>query len=412
MSLSVTCMMVFATAPVFGLASAMDTFCSTAFTASSDKKLVGFHFQRGLIAVVTHLLLIAPILWNAEYILLALNQDPDVARLSGMYLRVQIPGILPSSMFEVVRRYLQAQGIMRAGTIVILCVAPFHWFNNFFFVRSPTYGIGFLGAPIVNNITSTMLFTGISIYTYNSRAMETWGGWTATAFRNMSSYYSLAIPSVVTTCSEWVVFELLVIATSYFGANQLAGQAILLNSVRILTQLSIGLGLATSPRVGNLIGAAKPRQARIAMHMAMVASAIIGSMGTLFLIFYGEWWTSVYTTDPDVALEAAKLMRVACVFIVSDGLNAVLGAILRGLGRQRASMNIFIFGFYICAIPVASFFGYAQHMETVGLWWGLCVGVITSCVIHIVYVLKVVDWNDEVRLCMLRLKGSGTTNSD
>ncbi|KAJ2026812.1 ethionine resistance protein, partial [Coemansia sp. RSA 2337] len=104
MSLSVTCMMVFATAPVAGLASAMDTFCSTAYTASRDKKLVGFHLQRGIIAVVTHLLIIAPMLWNAERILLFLKQDPDVARLSGTYMRVQIPGILPSSIFEVVRR--------------------------------------------------------------------------------------------------------------------------------------------------------------------------------------------------------------------------------------------------------------------------------------------------------------------
>ncbi|KAJ2908204.1 ethionine resistance protein, partial [Coemansia aciculifera] len=91
MSLSVTCMMIFATAPVFGLASAMDTFCSTAYTASRDKTLVGFHLQRGIISVITHLIIIAPILWNAEYILLLLGQDPEIARLSGWYMRVQLP---------------------------------------------------------------------------------------------------------------------------------------------------------------------------------------------------------------------------------------------------------------------------------------------------------------------------------
>ncbi|KAJ2513697.1 ethionine resistance protein, partial [Coemansia sp. RSA 1939] len=50
MSLCMTCQGIFAMAPMFGLLSAMDTFCSTAYTASRDKKLVGFHFQRGLIA--------------------------------------------------------------------------------------------------------------------------------------------------------------------------------------------------------------------------------------------------------------------------------------------------------------------------------------------------------------------------
>ncbi|KAJ1997272.1 ethionine resistance protein, partial [Coemansia thaxteri] len=37
-------------APSVGLASALDTFCATAFTGSPDKTLVGFHLQRGLIA--------------------------------------------------------------------------------------------------------------------------------------------------------------------------------------------------------------------------------------------------------------------------------------------------------------------------------------------------------------------------
>ncbi|KAJ2187988.1 ethionine resistance protein, partial [Coemansia sp. RSA 355] len=55
MSLSVTCMGIIALAPTFGLMSAMDTFCSTAYTASRDKTLVGFHFQRGLVAAFTHL---------------------------------------------------------------------------------------------------------------------------------------------------------------------------------------------------------------------------------------------------------------------------------------------------------------------------------------------------------------------
>ncbi|KAJ2612288.1 ethionine resistance protein [Coemansia sp. RSA 1804] len=37
-------------APGLGLASALDTFCPTAFTGSRDRTLVGFHLQRGIIS--------------------------------------------------------------------------------------------------------------------------------------------------------------------------------------------------------------------------------------------------------------------------------------------------------------------------------------------------------------------------
>ncbi|KAJ2050314.1 ethionine resistance protein [Coemansia sp. S16] len=412
MSLSVTCMGIIALAPAFGLLSAMDTFCSTAFTASRDKTLVGFHFQRGLIAVFSHILLAAPILWNAERILLAIRQDPEIAALGGKYLRIQILGMLPWSVFEVTKRYLQAQGIMRAGTIVVSVIAPIHWFNNYFLVRSPTYGLGFIGAPIVNVFSNCLMCAGIVIYARNSRAAETWGGWKLSAFHNMSQYYRLAIPAVITVCAEWVGFELLTIGTSYFGANQLAGQAIMLNTVIIIFQFSNGLGFGTSPRIGNLIGAAKPRQARIAADMSLVASTFIGILGTLFMMFLGGWWTSVYTSDPVVARETAKLMPVASVFIIGDGLNAVLGAILRGLGRQQVSANIYVFGFYVCAIPIAAYLGYGLHMQAVGLWWGICIGVMISSIMQMIYIYRWVDWKDEVRLCLLRLKRSnGTSDS-
>ncbi|KAJ1646349.1 ethionine resistance protein [Coemansia asiatica] len=162
---------------------------------------------------------------------------------------------------------------MRAGTIITLFIAPIHWFCNFFFVRSPTYGIGFIGAPIVTVVSNWLMFIGILIYIRFSRAIETWGGWKISTLYNMSEYFELALPAVVTVCAEWFGFQLLTVGASYFGANQLAANAIMLNTNNLLYQFSYGLGFGTSPRIGNLIGAAKPRQARIAAKMAMLAVA-------------------------------------------------------------------------------------------------------------------------------------------
>ncbi|KAJ2818857.1 ethionine resistance protein, partial [Coemansia erecta] len=69
--------------PGIGLASALDTFCSTTFTASRDKTLVGFHLQRGLIAVTCHFMVIVPVMWNLDTALIMLKQDAAVAALCG-----------------------------------------------------------------------------------------------------------------------------------------------------------------------------------------------------------------------------------------------------------------------------------------------------------------------------------------
>ncbi|KAI9506376.1 mate-domain-containing protein [Coemansia spiralis] len=301
---------------------------------------------------------------------------------------------------------------MRAGTVITIVVAPLHWIINYFLVRSSTYGLGFIGAPISNVISNCMLLIGIVMYTYNSRAMETWGGWKISAFRNMYAYYKLAIPAVITVCAEWVCFELLTVGASYFGANQLAGQSVVFTAVLLLFQFSNGLGYGTSPRIGNLIGAKKPRQARIAADMAILASSAIGMTGTLLLALFGKQYIAIYTDDPAVAREAAKLIPAACAFLVTDGLNAVLSAILRGLGRQNASANSFMLGFYVCAVPLGICFGYIKHLETVGLWWGICVGILVSCTLQAIYIYWMTNWENEVQQCLLRLKNNSQHSED
>ncbi|KAJ1732647.1 hypothetical protein LPJ72_003305 [Coemansia sp. Benny D160-2] len=403
MSLSVTFHNIVVMSPIFGLLSAMDTFCSTAYTASRDRTLVGFHYQRGIVAVCTYFILVSPILWNAERILLRLGQDPEIAHLSGLYLRIQVVSLLPSSLYETTKRYLQAQGMMHAAAIVVAAVAPIQWVSSIVLVRSTRFGIGFIGAPIVNMIANTLLLSGVLLFARYSRAAESWGGWNMSVFGTMWEYYKLAIPAVITICAEWVGFELLVLGASYFGAYQLAANAIMLNTVGLIIAFSNGLGYSTGSRIGNLMGNAKPRQARIAAYMSLLATTFIGIMGTLFIWVYGVRWTSIYTPDPLVAIEVAKLVPVACVFMISDCLSPILAAVSRGLGHQKENANIFLLGFYACAFPIATYLGYVEHLETLGLWWGFCTGVIAVCILQAVYLFVWVNWRDEVRLCVIRL---------
>ncbi|KAJ2509441.1 ethionine resistance protein [Coemansia sp. RSA 1939] len=411
-SLGVTFQVIIAMAPTFGIASAMDTFCSTAFTASRDKTLVGFHLQRGIIAVCTYVALITPILWNAEYLLLLIKQDPEVAHLAGLYLRFHTINALPFGIFELTKRFLQAQGFMEAGTIITSVAAPIHWISCYVFVLSPRFGMGFIGAAIANTISNTLLVIGIIVFTYYSPAAEAWGGWKASAFRNMWVFYKFAIPAIITVCADWFVFDLLALGASYFGPDQLAGSAVMVNAVVNIYHFSNGIGFGVSPRIGNHIGAAKPRQARIAADVSLISAAINVTIGCLLLTLCGDWWISMYTKDPNVVHETKKLIPIACMVVLGDGLNSVLAAILRGLGRQEASSYIFLTGLYGFALPVALYLGYVRHVETAGLWWGTCAGVLIVAVLQFVYIYMFIDWKNEVRIGFLRLQDSSRDNAE
>ncbi|KAJ2076305.1 ethionine resistance protein, partial [Coemansia sp. S100] len=233
-------------APAVGLASALDTFCATAFTASPDKTLVGFHLQRGLISVTIHFFMVLPVLLNIETILLALNQDAAIAHLCSTFVRAQLIGSLPWMYFECIKRFLQAQGHMKASTQVLIVVLPIHLANTYLLVWSSTIGVGFLGAAFANVITFWIMLLGIIVYSWRSQASRAWGGWTRQSLFAMPQYYRLAIPSMVMVCSDWAAWELMAIAASYLGNVTLAGQSIVINTCSLTYQIPGGLSIAVS----------------------------------------------------------------------------------------------------------------------------------------------------------------------
>lgn len=70
----------------FGTATALDTLCSQAWTGARDKTLVGVHLQRALVILLLMFIPIAIVWWNATRILLALNQEPELAVHAGIII--------------------------------------------------------------------------------------------------------------------------------------------------------------------------------------------------------------------------------------------------------------------------------------------------------------------------------------
>ncbi|KAI8326264.1 MATE efflux family protein, partial [Martensiomyces pterosporus] len=393
-------------APAVGLASALDTFCSTAFTASRDKTLVGFHLQRGLISVTIHFFLILPILLHLEPILIALHQDANIAHLCSTFVRAQLVGSLPWMYFECIKRFLQAQGYMRASTYVLLAVLPIHLANNYMFVWSPTIGFGFLGAAVANVLTFWAMLVGIVVYSWRSRASEAWGGWTRRSVKAMPQYYRLAIPSMIMVCSDWAAWELMAIAASYLGNVTLAAQTIVINTCSMTYQIPAGLSIAVSNRVGNLLGQARARRSWISSATGLFMGAISGSLNSVFCLVVASWWGRVYSSDPGVVLDVALIMPICSIFQLADAMNGLSGGVLRSLGRQTAGAWINFPAYYVLGFPLSLYLTYgAPNLGVAGLWLGLCLGVIVAAIGQ-TYICLAADFDEEVSRCMAQVSSN------
>jgi MATE family multidrug resistance protein len=94
-----------------GGTTALDTLASSSFTGSANKHDLGILLQRGFL-VLGLLYVPVAILWAfSEPVFLLLGQDPQLSRDSASFLTCLIPGGLGYIYFEVMKKYLQAQGV-------------------------------------------------------------------------------------------------------------------------------------------------------------------------------------------------------------------------------------------------------------------------------------------------------------
>jgi MATE family multidrug resistance protein len=69
------------------------------------------------------------------------------------------------------------------------------------------------------------------------------------------------------------------------------------------------------------------------------------------------------------------LLRIAAVFQISDGLQAVGAGVLRGAGETRFTFAANMVGHWLVGVPAAIALGFTAGLGVVGLWWGFVFGL-------------------------------------
>ena len=128
---------------MLGLMSAMDTLCPQAL-GYGDRARYG---RVALRAFVISSMAIAPVAllwWHGEALLLKLHQQPEPARLAGLYTGTMVWGLPGYVARLAMDKFLQNQKVVRPALIVAVISLPVHTGLCVLLIRR----LGFIGAPI------------------------------------------------------------------------------------------------------------------------------------------------------------------------------------------------------------------------------------------------------------------------
>ena len=88
----------------------------------------------------------------------------------------------------------------------------------------------------------------------------------------------------------------------------------------------------------------------------------------------------LYLNEEDfhIAEIAANLLIITGIFQLPDGFQTIMLGVLRGMKDVKFPTLISIGAYVIFGIPFGYFLAHYYHLEEIGIWIGLCVGLLIS----------------------------------
>lgn len=362
-----------------GLLFGLDPLISQALGAGEGRKARRLLWQGLWLATAVTIPLTLGVLVAGER-LEVLDVTPEVGALTRTYLHARLPSLLPFLALTACRAYLSAHGHTRslifavvAANVVNLPVAAALAFG-YAPLGIPSFGVAGAGwatviATIVQLAVAAAPIAAIEVPRGEGSLRAPDGALLSRALR-------LGGAIGVQLTIEAGSFSIVTMLMPRFGVEVMGGHQVALMLVSTTFQIALGVGAATSVRVGRAIGRGDVAGTRRAGLVGIAAGASIMGLAGLALLAAPAPLAAAIAPDPAVIAAAIPLVFVAACFQMSDGVQTIAQGALRGAGDTFWPLLINLSGHYLVGLPLGVLLAWGLFdLGAIGLWWGLSAGL-------------------------------------
>ncbi len=323
--------------------------------------------------------------WNGEALLLAMGQEPDLARDAGDYMRALQWSLLPFLLYLVLRSFLAA--LERPGwpLVIGLIAVPVNlgaayclMFGEF---GLPAFGL--IGAGLGTVVSSTFMFIGLVVVIVldpKLRRYHLFGRFWRTDWPRYRTLWRIGVPIGLTLAFEVTIFNAAALLMGRIGANELAAHAIALQIASFCFMVPFGIGQAVTVRVGRAYGAKDAGGVTRAGWTAFALGVGFMVFTASLMLFAPRLLLSAFLdmTDPKNAPVigfAVSFLVMAAIFQLADGAQAVGSGMLRGLQDTRVPMIYAALGYWGVGLPLGATLAFGTELRGIGIWIGLATGL-------------------------------------
>lgn len=309
----------------------------------------------------------------------ALHLDDSTTALAIPYLRTYAFssfGLCFWFALRFVAEGLEAtRPVMQAGLIGLVVNALLNWL--LIFGPGPFPALGVTGSGIATALACGVMALSLAAH-YRRHAslaplrLLQGQGREAGALRET---LKLGLPIALILLAEAGLFVVVAMLMARLGERTVAAYQIAINFASVVFMIPLGIGFATTVRVGFFAGAGDAVSARYAGLVGMGMGMSNAAFNATLMLLLGGVIAALYTQDTGIAAQAVAFLGLAAVFQLADGLQATANGALRGLKDTRLPMVITLFSYWLVGLPVSWYLCFYTPLAANGLWWGLTAGL-------------------------------------
>jgi multidrug resistance protein, MATE family len=389
-----------------GLVTASSPMMATALGAKlRSVREVRRTFRQSFWMVATVTLPVWLILWNSEGLILALGQEPALARDAQTFLHGYMWSMLPFLLFQAMRNFVAA--LERPGWVLAISLTGIVLnallSYSLIFGRFGLPALGIFGGGLGSSIVWTLLAAMLALVIVRDRQFRRYhlfGRLWRPDWPRYRRLWMLGLPIGLAMGFEGGVFSAAAYLMGLISAESVAAHAVALQIAALSFMVPWGLSQAATVRVGLFLG----RRDRAGITRAGWTAWIlgVGFMALMALLIWSiprELITLFLDDTPENAPVIAlgvSFLAIAAIFQVVDGAQVVGAGMLRGLHDTRVPMIFTFVGYWAIGIGIGAWLAFSRGWQGQGIWTGLAIGL------AIVAVLMISRWSRRDKLGLVQ----------
>jgi len=351
-------------------------------------------FHHGLFLCVILGFMLFGLVLLAKPIMELLHQPKEVITLARPFISWVAFSLVPLIIYQGYKQFADGLSMTKVSMYAIVMANILHVIINYILI----YGIwifpkmGILGAALGTVISRIAMVIFMHIILSRKEQLKQY-------FQNFSfneikkemiqKIINLGFPSAMQMLFEVVLFTAAIWLCGTIGKTSQAANQIALSLASMTFMVAMGLSVVSMIRISNHKGLNDYKQLVIVARSIFLLAILIEILFAVMFValhqvlpymFLNMEIQSQLLDNQEVISIAAKLLLVAAVFQISDGMQVVVLGALRGLQDVKIPMYITFVAYWIVGFPVSFYLGNYTSLKAVGVWIGLFSGLTTAAV--------------------------------